>query len=231
MSTWRESYQIIKPRRLHLAGIMAALLAGSVALSPRLVAQSPAPAENTVQAGDHWTFDSRDEVTGSPRDTFTRVVTEISPGEVVVRLSFRGKSGFATIVYDHSWNRVESSTVKWKPNDGQGIRAPLAAGKEWRSDVEARNSQAGAAFKMTVLSKITAQEQLTLRAGMFDTFKIETRIHQIAASDPSKYWDYENVSWYAPQINHWVRRMLVTKAQKRTTESVSEELIDFGRRL
>lgn len=206
------------------------LAVGAVLWPNALAAQSPQATNEGVQVGDRWTFDSRDEITGLPRDTFIRAVTEMSPGEIVVRQSFRGKNGFSLIVYDHSWNRTENATVKFKPNDGQGIRAPLAVGKEWRSEVEARNTQTGSAFKETVASKIVAQETLMVSAGMYDTFKIETRIHEINAADPSKSTDFENVGWYAPLINFWVRRIFVTKVQKRTRENVSEELVDFSRK-
>jgi hypothetical protein len=215
----------------YMAGIGTILLCGFVALSPNvLTAQSPAPTDSSVQVGDHWTFDSRDEITGLPRDTFIRAVTEVSPNEIVVRQSFRGKSGLSIIVYDHYWDRIETSTVKFKPNDGQGIRPPLAVGKDWRSEHEARNTQTGSSFKDTVVSKIVAQEMLMVPAGMYETFKIETRIRELNTANPSRFTEFENVGWYAPLINFWVRRMLVTKIQKRTTESVSEELVDFGRK-
>jgi hypothetical protein len=229
MAIGRASEKAHASRRLAAFGTV--LLLGVAALSPNvLTAQSPTPADGGVQVGDHWTFDSRDEITGLPRDTFTRAVTEVSPNEIVVRQGFRGKSGFSIIVYDHNWNRIENSTVKFKPNDGQGIRPPLALGKDWRSEFEARNTQTGSSFKDTVVSKIVAQEMLMVPAGMYETFKIETRTRELNTANPSRSTEFEYVGWYAPLINFWVRRMLVTKIQKRTTESVSEELVDFGRK-
>jgi hypothetical protein len=118
--------------------------------------------------------------------------------------------------------------VKFRPNDGQGIRPPLAVGKEWRAEYEGR-AQTGVAAKGSVLSKVVGRETITTPAGTFDTFKIETRVQNINASDPSQLSQYENVTWFAPQVNHWVRRMLVTKIRNRTTSSISEELTDFSR--
>ena len=112
----------------------------------------------------------------------------------------------------------------------QGIRPPLAVGKEWRSEFEAQNTQTGSVFKDTVVSKVVAQETVMVPAGMYETFKIETRTLEYKAADPSKSTDFENVGWYAPLINFWVRRVFVTKVQKRTTQSVTEELADFGRK-
>lgn len=229
MTIGRMSKKAHASRRLAAFGTV--LLLGVAALSPNVsTAQSPAPADSSVQVGDHWTFDSRDEITGLPRDTFTRAVTEVSPNEIVVRQSFLGKSGFSVIVFDHNWDRIENSTIKFKPNDGQGIRPPLAVGKEWRSEFEARNTQSGSSFKDIVVSKIVAQEMLMVPAGMYETFKIETRIRELNTANPSRSTELENVGWYALLINFWVRRMFVTKIQKRTTGSVSEELVDFGRK-
>jgi len=232
MITTGKSYQTTRAWRIRLAGIGAALLAGSMALSSQqLAAQSPGQQpENAVQVGDHWTIDTRDEITGLPTETFIRVVTDVSPSEVVVRVTTRGKNTSGIVVYDRNWNRIENSTWKWKPNDGWGVRFPLAVGKEWRSEVEARTTQTGGADKTTISAKVTAQESVTTPAGTFDTFKIETKSREIVANNPSKSTDYEYVSWYAPQVNYWVRQTFLTRVQKRTTKSTSEELVAYGRK-
>jgi hypothetical protein len=204
----------------------------AAALSPqKLAAQSLSEASSEVQVGDRWVFDSKDEITGYPKETYTHVVTEISPKEIVVSLTVRGKSGSTILVYDHDWNLVEGPVWKYKPSDGQGIRLPLAVGKEWRSEGDVRNVQTGVAHKYSIVSKVAAQETVTTSAGTFETFKIESRLREIAAADPSKVWEVEIVNWYAPQINHWIRRTSVTKFQKRTTVSTSDELVDFSRKL
>jgi hypothetical protein len=213
-----------------LIRLAVALLAGVAAMWPRpLTAQ--AQTENTVQVGDHWTIDTKDELTGSPTDTFIRLVTQISPNEIVVRSSVRGKGGFSLIVFDHSWNRIEGPQTKWKPNDGQGIQVPLVVGKEWRTELESRNIQAGGAWKGTVASKVTGQEKIMTAAGMFDAFRIEERVRDVNSADPSRYQESESVNWYAPQVNFWVRRIITTFSQKRVSSKISAELVDFGRKL
>jgi hypothetical protein len=217
-------------RGIRRTGLVALLfVAGLAATWPHiLAAQSPSPTDDTVRVGDRWSFDGKDEITGLPKDTYTRTVTEVSPNEIVVSLSFRGKNGSSLVVYDHDWNRLENSSTKFKPNDGQGIRPPLAVGKEWRSEHETRGAQSNS--KTTVTSKVVAQEMVTTPAGTFATFKIESRRHEINAADQSKSWDYEEAGWYAPEINHWVRRTFLTKVLKRTTSNSSEELINFSRK-
>jgi hypothetical protein len=207
-----------------------ALLATSGLWPHAAAGQSPGQANDAVQVSDRWVYDTKDEITGFPKDTYSQVVTEVSPKEIVVSLTFRGKNGSTLIAYDHNWNRLDLPTVRFNPNDGQGIRPPLAVGKEWRTEYEARITQTGAATKGSVISKVVAQETITTPAGTFDTFKIETRIQDLVASDPSQASQFENVIWWAPQINHWVRRKLVNKFQNRTRSSTSEELTDFSRK-
>jgi tetratricopeptide (TPR) repeat protein len=89
-------------------------------------------------------------------------------------------------------------------------------------------TQTGAASKGSVVSKVVGQETVTTPAGTFDTFKIETRVQNINASDPSQLSQYENITWFSPQVNHWVRRTLVTKIRNHTTENISEELTDYN---
>jgi len=219
--------------KVYRASLYLALLVGSALWSDALLGQPAAQpadqASDAVRVGDRWVYDTKDEITGFPKNTFSHVVTEVSPKEVVVSSTFRGNNNSSFIVYDHDWNRIEASNVKFKPNDGQGVRLPLAVGKEWRAQYEARPTQAGVATKGSVVNKVVGEEMVTTSAGTFDTFKIETRVQSINTTDPSQSWVYENVGWFAPQINHWVRRKFVTKLRNRTTQSSSEELSDFSR--
>jgi hypothetical protein len=232
MVTQRQLLDVSDRRGIRPSRLWALwLVAGLAAVWPYvLAAQSPAPTDDMVRAGDRWSYDTKDEITGFPTDTYTHTVTEVSPADFVVNLTFRGKNGSSLVIFDHGWNRLENPTFKYKPNDGQGIREPLAIGKEWRFEFEGRNKQTGSGSKTSGVSKIVAQEMVTTSAGTFATFKIETRKKEISAGDQSKSWDYENVGWYAPQINHWVRRTFLTKIQNRTSAKSSEELIDFSRR-
>ena len=216
-------------RNSYMTLLCLSLLVGSALWSDALFGQPADQAGDAVRVGDRWVYDTKDEITGFAKATYSQVVTEVSPKEVVLNLTFRGQNGSSLMVYDHDWNRIEQSNVKFRPNDGQGIRLPLAVGKEWRADYEARATQTGAVSKGSVLSKVVGREMVTTPAGTFDAFKIETRVQNINTADPSQLFLYENVNWYAPQVNHWVRRNLVSKVRNRTQSSISEELTDFSR--
>jgi hypothetical protein len=229
MITKDQSRRGFNQTAVQAAGSAAVLLA-ALALSPHVLsAQTPGQSDTAVRVGDLWVYDTKDEVTGFPKETYTQVVTEVTPEEIRVSTTIRGRNGPFVIIYDHDWNRIDNLLLKFKPNDGQGVRLPLTVGKEWRSEYESRNTQTGAATKGTVASKVLGQEMVTTAAGTFETFKIQTRIRDIDASDPSKLWEYENLLWFAPEANRWVRRALVSKFQQRVRSSTSEELSDFSR--
>jgi hypothetical protein len=219
-------------RRAQTILLGGALLFGFAATYPHvLVAQSPEEADGPVRVGDRWVYDTKDEITGFPKETYAEIVTEVSPKEIVVNLTWSGTSTSAIITYDHDWNRLDNSINKFKPSDGQGIRLPLSVGKEWRSEFDAKNLRTGVNTRGSNSSKVVAQETLTTPAGTFETLKIDRRVREFNTSDPSKLWEVQTLLWYAPQINHWVRRTTLVKFEKRARSHTSEELADFTRNL
>jgi hypothetical protein len=207
------------------------LLAGAVMVWPRIVvAQTAEGADQPVRVGDRWTYEGRDEIVGETIRTLVEMVTEVSDTEIVTRRTLRGKPGAQIVAYDRNWNRLDDSMWKFKPHDGRGIDSPLQLGKEWHAEFECNNMHAGTFIKASSSSKVMAQETLTTPAGVFDTFKIETKVeeHSTGSSVDS---DNEFTLWYAPRINHWVRRTSIVWSEKRVRISGSEELVDFHRKL
>ena len=192
------------------------------------IVELQAPARELDLVGDRWVYDTKDELTGYPKDTYTETVTEISPTEIITNWTFSGKPGSIVVVYDHDWERKDNIVWKFKPNDGQGVRLPLAIGKTWRVQFDARNTQSGVNFRSSLLSKVVGKETITTSAGTFETFKIERTGRQFRTSDPSRNFELHMVVWYAPEINHWVRRTSIQRYQKHVTCG-SEELTDFSR--
>jgi hypothetical protein len=185
---------------------------------------------NSVQVGDQWTYSRKNEITGAPGDTYTAVVTEITPKEIVTSVTYQGKDGSTVNAFDHDWNVVISGPWHSTPHDGPGIRLPLEVGKQWRSEYYEVNTVTGVKNKGAQITKVTGRETITTPAGTFDTFKIErtARVFNIAA--PASAAEYQVVLWYAPEVNHWARRTNLVKVQKRTRDNMSEELTAFSRK-
>jgi hypothetical protein len=224
-------------RRCLLATI--GLLAFAGAATAQTAGQPPAPTAQATSSqetmeepeiGDHWTYEIRDEITGDLKSTITHTITDISPTEIGIRLAVLGKSDVGYQSYDRAWDMITNGIWRSTPNDGMGIRAPLAVGKSWPVKATEFNSSNGVSLKRTGTAKVTAQESLTTRAGTFETYKIEIAIESRNANDTTKKYLSEQQIWYAPSINHWVKRANVSRSDGRVRDRSMAELVEYGRR-
>jgi hypothetical protein len=207
---------------------LAWLVAGSAtaAAAPSSVVSMEEP-----QPGDHWTYEIRDEITGETSATRENVITEVTPTDISVRFRSVGTSpneGFT--IYDRSWNLTTSQPWKYSPNDGTGIKAPLAVGKTWAFRCNEVNAGAGVTWNRSGTSKVVAEEGVTTRAGTFQTFKIETSYSNRNVADPSRQAEITSVTWYAPAIDHWVKRTFISHVDKHVRVNNTIELVDYGRK-
>jgi hypothetical protein len=195
-------------------------------------AETPDSAEpmEDAQTGDHWTYEVRDEITGDVKSTITNTVTDVSASEIGTRATQLGNGNFGYQTFDRSWNVTNNGTWRYTPNDGTGIRLPLAVGKSWPFKSTDVNSTAGASWKRSGTSRVVAKESVTTRAGTFDTFKIETSFETQNANDPTKKYQFLQQTWYAPLIDHWVKRSSQSRSEGRVRDKSTAELVEYGRR-
>jgi hypothetical protein len=200
----------------------------------------PAPASETLKAvvpmeeprpGDSWTYEIRDEITGKIIATRENVVTEVTPTAIGVRFRKVGASseeGFS--VYDRSWNVVQARPWRYSPHDGSGIQSPLAVGKTWPVQTNNINSANGNVWRRSGTSKVIGEESVTTKAGTFDTFKIETRFTGTNVNNPTLKNEVTSLTWYAPAIDHWVRRTFVSRVNRHLQINNVIELVEYGRK-
>jgi hypothetical protein len=50
------------------------------------------------------------------------------------------------------------------------------------------------------------------------------------AADPSRIIETEFLMWFAPQINHWVRRTFISRVEKRVRATTTDELVEVIRK-
>jgi hypothetical protein len=199
--------------------------------SPASAVETPAPdTMDGTQVGDHWTYENKDEVTGEVKSTLTQTVTDVSGSDVAMRVDFQGSSNSNYLTFDSSWNLKESGDVRYDPNDGTGVRLPLAVGKSWSFKATSVNAARGFSAKFSGTSKILAQETVTTPAGTFETFKIETSTQFHSANNPTKKVLVMQQMWYAPSINHWVKRSFVSQEGGHVRNNSIIALMDYGRR-
>jgi hypothetical protein len=210
-----------------LGRLIASSLAIQLLLAGSGAAQSADP--GPIRIGDRWSYDIKDDLTGDLRQTITVVVVDINDQEITTRVNARGKDHPQTMVYDLDWGRIDDGAWKLRPS-GIGIKKPLQAGKEWRSDANAINLQSGAALRATGAAKVVGQEQVTTPAGTFDTFRVDMTVRMINTKDQTRSQTWTFVLWYASAINRWVRRKAEWRSEGRLRDSYSEELTDYSRK-
>jgi hypothetical protein len=203
--------------------------AAAAAMPPVESPSGPEPMEEP-KLGDHWTYEVRDEITGDIKWTVTNTVTDVSDSEISTRTVQSGNPNTGYLTFDRSWNVTNNGIWRSTPNDGTGIRSPLAVGKTWSFKTNEVNIMAGFSAKRSGTSKVVAQESVTTRAGTFDTFKIETSIQSENVKDPTRKFQFLQQTWYAPAIDHWVKRTVVSRSEGRVRENSTIELIEYGRR-
>jgi hypothetical protein len=235
-----------KHQMLRLAVLgMISLAAGSALAQqspPKPDAATPAPSSTPAAPskavvtmeeplpGDRWTYEVRDEITGTITATRTNVVTEVTPNEISIRFKIAGTPNEGLNIYDRSWNLMASSPWKYSPHDGTGIMAPLTVGKTWNLQSNDINSANGLVGRRSGTSKVVGQESLTTRAGTFETFKIETSYSIRGVNDPTKRTDITSQTWYAPAIDHWVKRIFTSRVDKHLKVNNTLELVEYGRK-
>ncbi len=204
--------------------------------SPSSSSASVQPAQAVISMedplpGDHWTYEVRDEITGKISATREIVVTEVTPADISVRWRISGTNNTEGLdVYDRSWNLKSSGPWKYLPNDGSGIRSPLQIGARWNFQADDINAGSGRILKRTGDSKVVGQETITTKAGTFDTFKIETFISRRLTNDRTRKEEFTGQTWYAPAIDHWVKRAIVSRADNHLRSNNTIELVAYGRK-
>jgi hypothetical protein len=195
-----------------------------------VAAAAPSDSMEQPMVGDHWSYEIHDDITGVQKGTNVETVTDVTPTEIGVRVEWLGKPGTGYFIYDHSWDMKNNQILKFSPSDGNGVKLPLKVGDHWKFQSNDFNSTHGLTFKRTGSSKVVAAESMTTGAGTFDTFKIETSVSVRNANDPTKKAESATTTWYAPSVDHWVKKTSKTLANGHVNQSITAELVDYGRR-
>jgi hypothetical protein len=206
---------------------------GTTAPSSSPASVQPSKAVTSMEepiAGDHWTYEVRDEITGTISATRANVVTEVTPKEITVRFRIVGTPNEGLNVYDRSWNLLSAGPWRYSPNDGSGIRTPLAIGKTWSFQSNDVNAGSEFIWNRSGNSKVLGQESVTTKAGTFETFKIETTYSARNVKDPTRKEEVTSQTWYAPAIDHWVKRTFISRVEKHLRVNNTLELTEYGRK-
>jgi hypothetical protein len=218
--------------RFAALGLSILVVSGAFAQDKAGAPTAPQPviAMEDPRPGDFWTYDVRDEISGKITAVRSNMVTEVTPTEISVRFEIKERNRGGLNVYDRTWNLKSGSAWKYQPHDGAGIQMPLKVGASWKFQNDDVNSSTGAIWKRSGQSKVVGQETVTTKAGTFETFKIETAMMQRPTNDPTHKSELTQQTWYAPTINHWVKRSFVSRADGHLRTNETYELVEYGRK-
>jgi hypothetical protein len=225
---------------LGMIGLLASNASAQQAPAPmETVAPASSPAAAPPNAvvtmedplpGDHWTYEIRDEISGAIKVTRNNIVTEVTPTEISTRVDTAGKADPGQIVYDRAWNILKSGPWKYSPHDGSGIQSPLALDRTWNFQSNEINAGSGSSWRRSGKSKVAGKESVTTKVGTFEAFIIETSYSVRNANDPTKKVEVTSKTWYAPAIDHWIKRTFVSRRDGRLMVNNTIELVDYGRK-
>lgn len=203
---------------------------GPPAQAPESVEQA-SDSMNPPMVGDRWTYEVRDVISGELKYTVTQTISDVTPTEIGVRVQSQPYSrGDGILVFDRSWNQKTNPTWRFSPNDGTGVKMPLAVGNTWKIQYDQARTGYGTTFRSVGTSKVVGMESITTGAGTFEALKIETSIKAHNAHDATKRFTWTLTTWYVPSIDHWVKRTTKLAFNGRTQENNSVELVEYGRR-
>lgn len=228
-------------KRLAMFGLLLAGLAPMAAIAqtpasdakPSEIQQPPSsgPALSDmrpVAVGDHWTYLSRDNLTGDLTGEFTQTVTDVGNTDVSVSVKVLGAALPAFCVFDRLWNVKSTNVAKFEPNDGTGVNNTMKVNDSWNakaSDIRASRTL----WKRVETSKVIGEESVTTDAGTFNAIKYETVVNIRGAVDPAQKATVTTTTWWVPEINHWVKRSEKTFRDKQVKSNWTIELTDYGR--
>ena len=215
---------------LLVAGTSAWAADDATATPSTPAAAKPVTAMEEPLQGDFWTYEARDEISGKVTAVRTHLVTEVSPSEISIRVTTQGKETDGLIVFDRSWNLKSSGEWKYQPGDGIGIHTPMKVGDSWSFSADDVNNAKGYIWKRSGRSKVVGQETVTTKAGTFETYKIETTLLRRPTNDPTRKNDITSITWYAPAIDHWVKRSFASRSNGHLLLNNTFEVVEYGRK-
>lgn len=214
---------LVSPAMAQDGGASHSAPAGTAAAAQTAPANVPQPTP-----GERWTYDVTDDISGKLQSTRTDMITDVAKDAVTVRFDVAGTGRSGTVVYDRAWDIVRADPFKYSPNDGTGIRLPLTPGAQWKFAIDVVNARNGLTFRRTGTSKVIGRENISTKAGSFDAFVIETDFTGHNVQDPSLVNQTSWRTWFAPEVDHWVKRSIVARQRGHVVSKSTVELTKYN---
>jgi hypothetical protein len=161
-----------------------------------------------IKVGDSWTYQFKDGLTGELKGTASFTVYEVTDTQIHQKAQIKLKVPVNRVeVVDRQLNLLDNSVYQWKPSTGY-FKFPLKVGNQWTQQYEATAISNKSKTRHEIASKVVAFEKIKVPAGVFDTFKIEYTIRNMATRDAGRADSYtKGTRWYAPKVKQTVKQV------------------------
>jgi hypothetical protein len=164
--------------------------------------------------------------TRSASTTFLQRVVEINDREIVVQLQNNGVSAKVLRFFNHNWNPVDVGTTKFDPFYPE-YRFPMGVGTTWKQEFRSTNTK-GQSYSSFAAAKVVAYEKVTVPAGVFDAYRIESDIEAISTDADANLSKGHIITWYAPALKKYVRKEIIVTANGRVRSRKIDELVEYS---
>ena len=162
----------------------------------------------SIAPGETLRYAVHDAYTGLARDPIEYRVTEVS-GDTVMVDARQGNQAW-TERYTRDWNWREHPMTNLVPDFRYqpayaALPFPLAAGKSWRTYVNATDPRSGRVNRVRIDGDVLGWERVRVPAGDFDTLKVRRYVY---AGNAEFFKTEERIveyDWYAPSAGLVVR--------------------------
>jgi len=159
-----------------------------------------------IKIGDTWTY-LKSVGTNTSTSTY-KIVSLQSDGGYEAEVQSSSK-GTWTEKYDPSGNVIEDGTSIFSPSR-EIFRFPLEVGKSYTGPEYTFKSKKDPSVNYTSQATIKSitQESLVLKAGPFNTIKVEVETNYNGSSSKGNSFSNRVVEiyWYSPEVGRWVKR-------------------------
>jgi len=155
-----------------------------------------------IKIGDTWTYTKS---IGTNERTFTFKAVDVQPdGGYQLEVQSSASSGTWKEKYDPNGNVVKDYGSMYAPSR-EIFRFPLEVGKVYPCSEFSRRSPKDPSINISMQAEIKSvtQDKITVKAGTFNTIKIEIEIPYQARNSSSRVVE---TYWYAPEVGRWVKR-------------------------
>src|SRR5574343_354988 len=172
-----------------------------------LDSRNPMPALRAPALGQRWTYRVFNAYNGEQLDTVQEEITSLAPITLSRQSARRGdlppaiQAAWGLLKQDPVWDNVQTSDTPlpiWP--------SPLQVGATQAIDTAYRAGTSSFRLWLSVQSRVSAFERVTLPSGEFDTVRIDKFI-RLSHSDSSRQnFTRTDTLWLAPAIGRWVAR-------------------------